>query len=53
MLEVLEKASSDALEAALRKKRCFVSPEHRFRQLWDLIQVTASVPLDRLARCAR
>ena len=53
MLEVLDKASSDALEAALREKRCFVSPEHRFRQIWDLVQVTASVPLGRLARCAR
>ena len=53
MLEVLEKASSAALEAALREKRCFISHEHRIRQIWDLVQVTASVPLDRLARCAR
>lgn len=38
-LQVLERASVEALEAAVEAKRCFVSPEHHFRQVWDLVQV--------------
>lgn len=38
-LEVLERASVEALEARLKQKRCFVGPEHHYRQAWDLVQV--------------
>ena len=38
-LEVLERASVEALEARLKEKTCFVGPEHLYRQIWDLVQV--------------
>ena len=38
-LQVLERASVEALELRLQQKRCFVGPEHHFRQAWDLVQV--------------
>ena len=38
-LQVLERASVEALEARLKEKKCFVGPEHYYRQVWDLVQV--------------
>lgn len=38
-LQVLERASVEALEQRLKEKKCFVGPEHHYRQMWDLVQV--------------
>ena len=42
-LQVLERASVEALEARLAEKRCFVGPEHHYRQAWDMVQVVLLV----------